>query len=202
MLCGRWPLRLQESESNHTGEREGQSTKASTNRHRSASVVRVVVVLVVVATFAQKTTCVLSIVVGLGWRRTCRLGGARRSRCVWLDGVLGTTRVFGSAGGLTCAVGAGAGLFALVAPFRALEVGHRLREFGDVGGDVVVADAAVVEGFLGAESVRRCRGSYPCAVIGNCVLCRDAGLLEANERALCLLLCAPVFWGLLAVRVR
>ena len=57
--------------------------------------------------------------------------------------------MLGPAGGLTRAVGGVTGLYALVAPFRALEVGHRLRILGDVGGDVVVADAAEGESFLG-----------------------------------------------------
>lgn len=78
----------------------------------------------------------------------------------------------------TCVVSV-ALLPALVTPFLANEKRHRLCVFGDVGGDVVVADARV------REVVRR-------AVVLDGVLGGDTGLLETDEGALGLSHLAPV----------
>ena len=68
---------------------------------------------------------------------------------------------------------------ALGAPFLADEKGHSLCVLGDIGSHVVVADARV------REVVRR-------AVILDCALGGDTGLLEADQRALLLGHLAPV----------
>lgn len=104
-----------------------------------------------------------------------RLGG--RSRLVGLEGFLGTAGVVGTALVRTCVVTIAVG-DTVGAPLGADEVGHGLRVLCDVGRRVVFADA------LEFERVR-------VTVVGDCVLGRDTGLLEADEWALRLLLLAP-----------
>jgi hypothetical protein len=71
---------------------------------------------------------------------------------------------------------------AFVAPFLADEERQSLRVFGDVGGDAVVANACVGQGVGIAIVLLRGHGVY-------------ARLLEADERALGLILVTPVvYW--------
>jgi hypothetical protein len=76
-------------------------------------------------------------------------------------------------------VGTVAGCDALVAPFLADEEGQCLRVLRDVGRDTVIADAAVGQGIRIAFVVLSGHGG-------------DAGLLEADEGALGLVLGTPV----------
>lgn len=69
-------------------------------------------------------------------------------------------------------------LDAVVAPFGADVVWDGLRVFGNIGANIVRAHTAVDE-------------SLGIAVVGNSVQLGDAGLLEADERALRLLVPAP-----------
>jgi hypothetical protein len=54
---------------------------------------------------------------------------------------------------LASSVARSTALYALSSVFRAGEVGHRLGEFGKVGGETVTADACIVEGGLGRVRV-------------------------------------------------
>jgi hypothetical protein len=83
------------------------------------------------------------------------------------------------AGAVTVAV-----LDAGVSPLLADEVWQGLRVLGDVGSDTVVTDAGVGQSIRVAVVLLGGHGVY-------------AGLLEADERALCPVLVAPVIWGLL-----
>lgn len=94
-------------------------------------------------------------------------------------GVLGTARVV-----LATSLGTGvilsAVLYALVAPFLANIEGDRLRVLGDVGADVVGAYAVV------GQNVRIT------SVVNWLLRVGDAGKLKADERALFLLIGAPL----------
>jgi hypothetical protein len=83
------------------------------------------------------------------------------------------------AGAVTVAV-----LNAGVSPLLADEVGQGLGVLRDVWGDTVVTDACVGQSIGVAVVLLGGHGFY-------------AGLLEANERALCPVLVAPVIWKLL-----
>jgi hypothetical protein len=71
-----------------------------------------------------------------------------------------------------------------VSPLLADEVGQGLRVLGNVWGDAVVTDTCVGQSIGVAVVLLGGHGVH-------------AGLLEADERALCPVLVAPVIWKLL-----
>lgn len=109
---------------------------------------------------------------GLG-RRHC----AQERRVAEVGG-LGTAGVVGATGVLACVVAVAAS-YAFVAPCLADEEGEGLRVLGDVGDNTVLADAGVCEIIRIALVLLGGHRS-------------DAGLLEADEGALRLVLLAPV----------
>ena len=105
-------------------------------------------------------------------------------------------------GSIPACVGAGVIIAAvsdtLGAPFCADVVWEGLRVLGDVGRDIVVAYAAVGQSVL-SMLVRNGHmlygnGMYRIAVVGHGGHGSDTGLLEADERALSLLVLAPCIW--------
>lgn len=75
----------------------------------------------------------------------------------------------------------------VVAPYLAHEEGQGLRVLGDVGDDAALADAVVCELLRIARVLVGSHGG-------------DAGLLEADEGALGLVLLAPEVWSMLETR--